>query len=208
MPIPLFQILLFSIVSHRVDAIYTFTNTTNNLQLNYLPHVNQIRSKCQLSLFTKQGRHFDSAGISWGRRRGFVNPFFWVISQRLNFICQRFGIFCLFHLRTYLPMKMEQSVPLSRASEFYVPKFRNTLFNLHRRLNFICQRFGTLCLFHLHRLLNFICQRFGTLCLFNLHRLLNFICQRFGTLCLFNLHRRLNFICQRFGTLCSIFTDV
>jgi len=56
-----------------------------------------------------------------------------------------------------------------------------------RRLNFICWRFGTLCLFHLHRqvgvlytylpvkmeqteCLNFICQRFGTPCLFHLHR--------------------------------------
>ena len=55
----------------------------------------------------------------------------------------------------------------SPASEFYMPTFRNTLFHLHRRigvspirlwrwviprrLNFICRRFGTLCLFHLHR---------------------------------------------------------
>jgi hypothetical protein len=43
--------------------------------------------------------------------------FFWVISQRLNFICRRFGTLCLFHLYrrvcvefyTYLPMKMEQT---------------------------------------------------------------------------------------------------
>ena len=42
--------------------------------------------------------------------------FFWVIPQRLNFMCQRFGTLCLFHLHrwvgilhTYLPMKMEQT---------------------------------------------------------------------------------------------------
>jgi len=33
--------------------------------------------------------------------------FFWVIPRRLNFICQRFGTLCLFHLHrrvgTYLP---------------------------------------------------------------------------------------------------------
>ena len=36
--------------------------------------------------------------------------FFWVITQRLEFICQRFGTVCLFHLHRhiYLPMKMEQ----------------------------------------------------------------------------------------------------
>jgi len=43
--------------------------------------------------------------------------FFWVIPQRLEFICRRFGTLCLFHLhrqvdvrRIYLHMKMEQSV--------------------------------------------------------------------------------------------------
>ena len=40
---------------------------------------------------------------------------FWVIPRRLNFICQRFGTLCLFHLHrrvgTYPPMKTEQSVP-------------------------------------------------------------------------------------------------
>jgi len=43
--------------------------------------------------------------------------FFWVIPQRLNFICQSFRTLCLFHLRrrvgvefyTYPPMKMEQT---------------------------------------------------------------------------------------------------
>ena len=43
--------------------------------------------------------------------------FFWVISQRLNFICRCFGTHCLFHLHrwisvefyTYPPMKMEQT---------------------------------------------------------------------------------------------------
>ena len=56
--------------------------------------------------------------------------FFWVIPRRLKFICRRFGTFCLFHLhrqvdacrihstRTYLPMKMEQSVPKRRHINF------------------------------------------------------------------------------------------
>ena len=53
--------------------------------------------------------------------------FFWVIPRRLNFICRRFGTHCLFHLhmqvgacstRTYLPMKMEQSVPKRRHIKF------------------------------------------------------------------------------------------
>ena len=35
--------------------------------------------------------------------------FFWVILRRLNFICQRFGTLCAFHLHTYPPMKMEQT---------------------------------------------------------------------------------------------------
>jgi hypothetical protein len=39
--------------------------------------------------------------------------FSWVIPRRLNFICQRFETFCLFHLHmridTYPPMKMEQT---------------------------------------------------------------------------------------------------
>ena len=51
---------------------------------------------------------------------------FWVIPWRLNFICRRLGTLCLFHLhrqvgactRTYLPMKMEQSVPKRRHIKF------------------------------------------------------------------------------------------
>ena len=35
--------------------------------------------------------------------------FFWVILQRLNFICRGFGPLCLFHLHTYPTMKMEQT---------------------------------------------------------------------------------------------------
>ena len=49
-----------------------------------------------------------------------------MIPRRLNFICRRFGTLCLFHLhrqvgactRTYLPMKMEQSVPERRHINF------------------------------------------------------------------------------------------
>jgi hypothetical protein len=51
--------------------------------------------------------------------------FFWVIPQRLNFICQCFGTLCLFHLHrqigmknSYPPMKMEQSVPKRRHIKF------------------------------------------------------------------------------------------
>jgi len=99
--------------------------------------------------------------------------FFWVIPRSLNFICRRFGTVCLFHLHrqvgklfTYLPMKMEQSVPKRRPLKF--------------------RRRGTLCLLHLHRPMKmeqtecfllgnsptseFICRRFGTLCLFHLHK--------------------------------------
>jgi len=39
--------------------------------------------------------------------------FLWVILRCLNFMCQRFGTLCLFHLHgqvgTYPPMKMEQT---------------------------------------------------------------------------------------------------
>jgi hypothetical protein len=35
--------------------------------------------------------------------------FFWVIPWRLNFICQRFGTLCLFHLHSRVGMKMEQT---------------------------------------------------------------------------------------------------
>jgi hypothetical protein len=52
--------------------------------------------------------------------------FFWVIPRRLNFICQRFGTLCLFHLHrrigmilhTYPPIKMEQSIPKRRHIKF------------------------------------------------------------------------------------------
>ena len=44
--------------------------------------------------------------------------FFWVIPRRLNFICRRFGTHCLFHLHTYPPMKMEQSVTKRRHIKF------------------------------------------------------------------------------------------
>ena len=52
--------------------------------------------------------------------------FFWAILRRLSFICRRFGTTCLFHLHrevgeefyTYLPVKMEQSVPKRRHIKF------------------------------------------------------------------------------------------
>ena len=33
--------------------------------------------------------------------------FFWVIPRRLNFICQRFGTLCLFHLHRQVGMKYD-----------------------------------------------------------------------------------------------------
>jgi hypothetical protein len=35
--------------------------------------------------------------------------FFWVIPRRLNFVCRRFGTPCLFHLRWWVGMKIEQT---------------------------------------------------------------------------------------------------
>jgi len=54
----------------------------------------------------------------------FLYALFWVIPRRLNFIFQRFGTLCLFHLHrrigihTYTPMKMEHSVPKRRHIKF------------------------------------------------------------------------------------------
>jgi hypothetical protein len=88
--------------------------------------------------------------------------FSWVIPRRLNFVCQHFGTHCLFHLHrhTYLPMKMEQT-ECSETSAYTriiqmpgnYPEFLLYAFSwlIPRRLNFVCQHFGTLCLFHLHR---------------------------------------------------------
>ena len=33
---------------------------------------------------------------------------FWVIPQHVNFICRRFGTFCLFHLHRQIGMKNDQ----------------------------------------------------------------------------------------------------
>jgi len=54
--------------------------------------------------------------VEWNRNCEYIQifyAFFWVIPQRLNFICRRFGTLCLFHLHrrvgTYLPVKMEKA---------------------------------------------------------------------------------------------------
>ena len=57
--------------------------------------------------------------------------FFWVIPRRLNFMSQRFGTLCLFHLHrgvgTYPPMKIEQAMCTylpayeDRTGSVYVP---------------------------------------------------------------------------------------
>jgi len=44
--------------------------------------------------------------------------FFWVIPQRLNFICRCYGTLCLSHLHRQVPMKMGQSVPKCRHIKF------------------------------------------------------------------------------------------
>ena len=44
---------------------------------------------------------------------------FWVIPGHLNFICQRFGTLCPFHLHGQVGMKTEQSVPKRRHVEFW-----------------------------------------------------------------------------------------
>jgi len=53
--------------------------------------------------------------------------FFWVIPRRLNFICRRFRTLCSIFIgrwvrvestSTYLPMKMEQSIPKRRRIKF------------------------------------------------------------------------------------------
>jgi hypothetical protein len=53
---------------------------------------------------------FQTFAVFW-----MLYAFFWVIPRHLNFICQRFGTLCLFHLHrqvgTYQPMKMGQGVP-------------------------------------------------------------------------------------------------
>jgi hypothetical protein len=50
--------------------------------------------------------------------------FFWVIPRYLNFICQHFGTLSLFHLHTYLPMKMEQT-ECSKTSTYKIQTPRN-----------------------------------------------------------------------------------
>ena len=45
--------------------------------------------------------------------------FFWVIPQRLNFICRRFGTIYLFHFHRQMPMKMEQ-IECSETSAYKI----------------------------------------------------------------------------------------
>jgi len=67
------------------------------------------------------------------------------------------------------------------------------LWVIPRRLNFICRRFGTLCLFHLHRQVGELYTHLPAYedAFFRvIPRHLKFICRRFGTLSLFHLHRQ------------------
>jgi hypothetical protein len=144
-------------------------------------------------------------------------------SRRLNFICWRFGTFCVFHLPgvwiLYADVSEHSVSSIFPASEFYMLTFRNILcFPSSRRLNFICWRFGTFWLLSSRRL-NCLCWRFGTFCVFHLpgvcivyadvseHSVPSiFPASEFYMLTFRNIlclpsSRRLNFICRRFGTL-------
>ena len=80
-----------------------------------IPELNLVLIPYKLGLST----WFQTFAVSW-----MLYAFFWVIPQRLNFICRRFGTLCPFHLhrqvgvcrillystRTYLPMEMEWTV--------------------------------------------------------------------------------------------------
>jgi hypothetical protein len=66
--------------------------------------------------------------------------FFWIIPQRLNFLCQRFATLCLSHLHrrvgiknhhNYPPMKMGQGVPKRWHTKFRrreLPRRKHTIF--------------------------------------------------------------------------------
>ena len=103
--------------------------------------------------------------------------FFWIIPQLMNFICRRFGTLCMFHLHRQVDvLAYEDGTESSETSAYKIHtpgnypeeniqhteqgkilKSRNrcllyvSFWVIPRRLNFICRRFGTLCLFHLHR---------------------------------------------------------
>ena len=90
-------------------------------------------------------------------------------SWRLNFICRRFEILCPFHIHGIWILYADFSEYFVRSvfltSEFYMPTFQNTLSVPYSwRLNFICRRFGTLCLFHLHRRFKHTTYKDGTEC--------------------------------------------
>jgi hypothetical protein len=53
--------------------------------------------KCFVRLKGRQA-HFFLEDAFVCRKEKYLYVFFWVIPQRLNFICQRFGTLCLFHL--------------------------------------------------------------------------------------------------------------
>ena len=56
--------------------------------------------------------------------------FFWVISRRLNFICQRFGTLCLFYLHRPVGMKKWPVLFLSRTKIFVYCCFSTEVRNI------------------------------------------------------------------------------
>jgi hypothetical protein len=80
----------------------------------------------------------------------FLYTFFWVIPRGLNSICWRFGTRCVFHLHRQVVVEWLglRNVGVSVRKNFWLENSLSLL--IPGRLNFICQRFGTLCLFHLH----------------------------------------------------------
>ena len=77
------------------------------------------------------------------------NSLFWVIPQRLNFMCRRFGTTCMFHLPIGWILCADVSgnsvCSKFQAFEFYVLMFRETLFHLPSVWILCADISGTVC---------------------------------------------------------------
>ena len=102
-----------------MERFHDFTlQTSDNVTFNFFRHKNFSRI-----FWTVTVHHFPPILSDiplfreWQRDQRWsisyrLYAFFWVIPQRLNFVCQNFRTLCLFHLHrvgTYMPMKMEQT---------------------------------------------------------------------------------------------------
>ena len=67
---------------------------------------------------------------------GMLYAFFWVIPQRLNFICRRFGTMCLFHLHRQVGMK----------NDFFIPTRQKKASNKRRNAKWTGQIWHRSCL--------------------------------------------------------------